>query len=64
MKKNTWRYHHFTKVYQKLLSDDQQFLRYGVQWTDGRMDRQMDEWMDGRTGGRTEKVTYRGGCPT
>ena len=30
MKKNTWRYHHFTHVYQKLQLDDVQFLRYGA----------------------------------
>ena len=47
-KQNNWRYHHFTHVYQKLWLHDVWFLRYGVQ----RMDRQ------------TEKVTYRGGCPT
>ena len=46
--KNTWIYHHFTHVYQKQWSRDLWFLRYGV-W-------QMDR--------RTEKVTYRGGCPT
>ena len=46
-KKNTWRYHHFTYIYQKLWSDDVWFLRYGARWTDGR----------------TEKVTYRGGSP-
>ena len=34
--KNSWRYHHFTYVYQKLWSDGVQFLRYGVQWTDRR----------------------------
>ena len=28
--KNTWRYHHFTYVYQKLWSDDVPFLRYGA----------------------------------
>ena len=28
--KNSWRYHHFTYVYQKLWSDDVQFLRYGA----------------------------------
>ena len=40
MKKNTWRYHHFTNVYQEL-------------------------WLDNvQTDGQTEKVTYRGGCPT
>ena len=35
--KNTWRYHHFTYVYQKLWSDYLQFLRYGAWQTDGRM---------------------------
>ena len=34
-------------MYQKLLSDDVQFLKYSARQTDGR----------------TEKVTYRGGCP-
>ena len=29
-KKNAWRYHHLTYVYQKSWSDDVQFLRYGV----------------------------------
>ena len=28
--KNSWRYHHFTYVYQKLQSDDLWFLRYGA----------------------------------
>ena len=28
--KNSWRYHHFTHVYQKLRLDDVQFLRYGA----------------------------------
>ena len=46
-KKNTWRHHHFIHVYQKLLSHNVRFLRYGVWQTDGR----------------TEKVTYRGGAP-
>ena len=46
--KNSWRCHHFTYVYQKLWSDDAQFLRYAAWQTDG--------WM--------EKVTYGGGCPT
>ena len=49
-KKNAWRYHHFTYVYQKLWSDVW-FLRNGARRTDGRTD------------GRTEKVTHRGGCP-
>ena len=43
--KSTWRYHHFTRVYQKFWLDDIKFLRNGV--------RQMDRW--------TEKVTQRGG---
>ena len=30
MKKNCWRYHHFTHVYQKPQSYEVQFLRYGV----------------------------------
>ena len=34
-KKNAWRYHHFTYLYQKLWSDDVQFLRYGAQRMDG-----------------------------
>ena len=40
--RNTWRYHHFTYVYQKLWSDDVRFLRYGVQWMDRRMDGKSD----------------------
>ena len=39
-KKNTWRYHHFTHVYQKLWSDDVQFLIYGAQWMDWQTDGQ------------------------
>ena len=31
MKKNTWRYHHFTHAYQKFWLDDVRFLRNGVQ---------------------------------
>ena len=34
--KSTWRYHHFTRVYQKLWLDDVRFLRYGARWTHGR----------------------------
>ena len=45
--KNTWRYHHFTHVYQKLWSDNVWFLKYSVQQTNEQI----------------EKVTYRGGCP-
>ena len=41
----TWRYHQFTQVYQKLWSDDIQFLRYGLRWT--------DRWTDGQTDGQT-----------
>ena len=36
----------------KVMIDDVRFLRNGVRQTDGRTD------------GRTEKVTHRGGCPT
>ena len=52
--KYTWRYHHFTQVYQIFWSDDVRFLRYEV-W-------QMDR--DKLTDRRTEKVTNRGRCPT
>ena len=38
-KKNAWRYHHFTYVYQKLWSDVW-FLRNGARRTDGRTDGQ------------------------
>ena len=31
-------------MYQKLWSDDVQFLRYGVQWMDGQTDGQTDRW--------------------
>ena len=41
IKKNTWWYHHFTHVYQKLWSHDVQFLRYDAWWT--------DEWTGGKT---------------
>ena len=34
MKKNCWRYHHFTQVYQKPQSYEVQFLRYGVRQTE------------------------------
>ena len=44
--KSTWRYHHFTHVYQKLWSDDVRFLRYGAGWMDG--------WTDGWTGGKSD----------
>ena len=40
--KNHWRYHHFIYVYQKLWSDDVQFLRYGAWRTDRRMDGKRD----------------------
>ena len=40
--KNTCRYHHFTHVYQKLLSHDVWFLRYGAQQMDRQTDRQTD----------------------
>ena len=42
-KKKTWRYLHFTYVYQKLWSDDVWYLRYGAKW----MDRRTDGWTDG-----------------
>ena len=32
--KNTWRYCHFTQVYQKLWLDDVRFLRYGARQAD------------------------------
>ena len=56
---NTWRYYHFTNVYNKWWSYNVWFLRYGA-WqmdrhTDGQMDRLMDEW---------KPVIYTGGCPT
>ena len=34
LKKNAWRYFHFTNVYHKWQSYDVWFLRYGVQWTE------------------------------
>ena len=34
LKKNTWRYHHFTLVYQKFWWYDLQFLRYRLQKTE------------------------------
>ena len=34
IKKNDWRYHHFTLVYLKWWSHDVRFLRYDVQWMD------------------------------
>ena len=36
--KNTWRYHHFIHVCQKLWLDDVRFLRYDERQTDGRTD--------------------------
>ena len=46
-------YYHFIYVYQKLWSDDVQFLRYGAWQMDrqmnGQMDRQTDGWMDGKS---------------
>ena len=55
VKKNentSWKYHHLTHLCQKLWLEDARFLRYGARRTDGQTD------------GQTEKVTYRGGCPT
>ena len=40
--KNAWRYHHFRYVYQKLWSEDVQFLRYAARQTDRQMDGRMD----------------------
>ena len=34
MKKNTWKYYHFTNVYHKFQPYDARFLRYGVQHTE------------------------------
>ena len=56
IEKNFWRYNHFIHVHHKLWLDDVGLLKYGV----GQMGGETDEW----TYGRTEKVTYRGGCPT
>ena len=42
--KETPGYHHSTYVYQKLWSNDVQFLRYGAQQMDGQMDGQTDGW--------------------
>ena len=41
-KKNTWRYHHFTHVYQKWWLDDVRFLRN----SEPQMDGQTDGWTD------------------
>ena len=53
-KKNAWRYHHFTHVYQKLWLYVQ-FLRYGA--------RQTDEQMDGQTDGQEKWHTEVGAPP-
>ena len=53
-KKNAWRYHHFTHVYQKLWLYVQ-FLRYGAQQT--------DEQMDGQTDGQKKWHTEVGAPP-
>ena len=44
--KSTWRYHHFTHVYQKLWLNDVQLPRNGVWQTDGQTDRRMDRKSD------------------
>ena len=48
--KNTWRYHHFTCVYQNFWSHDAQFLRYSGRrmdgWTDGHMDERKNKKND------------------
>ena len=63
--KNTWRYHHFTNVHQKLWLDDVQLLRYVAWWMDRQMDGGRDGWTDEWMDIWTEKVTYRevGGPP-
>ena len=40
--KNTWRYHHFTQLYQKLLLHNLWFLRFGAQQTYRRTDGKSD----------------------
>ena len=54
-KKNAWRYHHFTHVYQKLGLHDVRFLKYGAPLTEG----QTEERTEGQ-----KKVTYRSQCRT
>ena len=49
--KKAWEYHHFTYVYQKTM----------IRWC--RVP-EICSAADGQTDRRTEKVTYRGGCPT
>ena len=61
-KKNTWRYYHFTNVYQKLWSHDVRFLRYGVGWMNGPKDGQKNWHVE--IGRRTEKLTCRDRCST
>ena len=61
-KKNTWRYYHFTNVYQKLWSHDVRFLRYGVGWMNGPTDGQKNWHVE--MGRRTEKLTCRDRCTT
>ena len=60
-------------MHQKLRLDDIRFLRIGGQWTDIQKNKRMDGqrtdgWINGGTDAwtdrRTEKVTYRGGCPS
>ena len=43
MKKNAWRYHHFTHLYQKLWSHDVWFLRYGARRMEGNSD--IERWV-------------------
>ena len=45
---------HFFKNYDQMMYDSWDMV------CEGRMDGQMNGW----TNGQTEKVTYRGGCPT
>ena len=41
-KNKSWRYHHFTHVYQSLWLDEVRFLRYGARPTDGQTDAQKE----------------------
>ena len=53
----------YTSIPKITISAILQFLRYGVQqtdgWMDGQTDRQTDGWTDGRTDGWTDRPTDR-----
>ena len=49
----------YTSIPKITISAILQFLRYGVQQTDGWMDGQTDRQMDGRTDGRMDGPTDR-----